>query len=293
MHIFRTTSRWAAAFLSAALAASAHAQCASHAGVDAIVDHYVTRTPATLPQEMDQVFADCLRAAFDKRLLENVGPLVGFKVALTSAAMQQRFGTDQPVWGRLYRGMLVPNGSTVETMFGAQPRFEADLLVRVGSAAIHQARTLEEVIASIDQVIPFIELPDLVVDAPQRLTASSLAAINAGARSGVMGEAIPVPRGSSERARLIEELRDMRVVVSDAAGVPLSQGRGDDMLKGHPLWSLVWLADALSAQSRQLRAGDIVSLGSFSPLLVPQAGMVGTVTYQGLSDAKPVTVKFK
>lgn len=159
--------------------------------------------------------------------------------------------------------MLLPNSSTVDTAFGAQPRFEADLLVRVSSVAINRALTLEEVVASIDQVIPFIELPDLVVETPQGLNAESLAAINAGARLGVMGDAITVPQSGSARARLIEELRDIRVVVRDGAGVQSGQGLGGDMLRGHPLWSLVWLAGALSGQPRMLQAGDLVSLGSW------------------------------
>lgn len=260
---------------------------------DAVVDSYLARKPASLPAQVDQAFADCLRAAFDSRLRQHVGPVIGFKVALTSAAMQQRFGTDQPVWGRLYSSMLVESGSVVDPAFGAQPRFEADLLVRVSSDAVNRATTLEEVLASIDQVIPFIELPDLVVDAPQTLTAVSLSAVNAGARSGVMGEPVAVPVGSEARKQLMEELRAMQVTVTDGAGSPLAQGHGADMLKGHPLWSVVWLAGALAGQPRALQRGDLVSLGSFSPLLVPKPGRSATVSYGGLSGAKPVSVQFK
>jgi hypothetical protein len=42
------------------------------------------------------------------------------------------------------------------------------MLVRVGDAAINKARTPEQVLRHIDQVIPFIELPDLVVQVPPR-----------------------------------------------------------------------------------------------------------------------------
>ena len=61
--------------------------------------------------------------------------------------------------------MVRPGGSTVPAAFGARPLYEADLLVRVKDAAINHARTPEEVLQHIDQVIPFIELPDLVVQA--------------------------------------------------------------------------------------------------------------------------------
>lgn len=279
--------------LMSGIAAASQAACLDEQQIDALAAHYRARTPATVPQTMGEADADCTRAKFDARLRAELGPVIGFKVALTSQAMQKRFGTDQPVWGRFYRGMLLPHGATVDAGFGARPRFEADLLVRVGSDAINQARTLDDVVASIDQVIPFIELPDLIVDTPEQLTAHSLSAVNAGARSGVMGEAITVPQDAEARRLLLDDLRDMHVVISDGNGARLGEGRGSDMLDGHPLWSLVWLAASMARQNRALRPGDIVSLGSFSPLLQPRPGLVGTVTYDGLTGAKPVTVRFR
>ncbi len=59
--------------------------------------------------------------------------------------------------------MLLPSGSIVPANFGARPLFEGDLIVRVGSDAINDATTRQEVLAALDAVIPFIELPDFAL----------------------------------------------------------------------------------------------------------------------------------
>ena len=42
-----------------------------------------------------------------------------------------------------------------------------------------------------------------------------------------------------------------------------------------------------------MQPGDLISLGSFSPLLPPKAGLSVMATYDGLPGAAPVRVTFK
>jgi 2-keto-4-pentenoate hydratase len=188
--------------------------------------------------------------------------------------------------------MLLADGATVEAAFGARPLFEADMLVRVKSADINQAKTPMDVLEAIDQVIPFIELPDLVVQAPPKLNGPAISAINVGARLGVAGKPIAVPATRGERYAMLDALRDMNVVLTDGFGVPLGVGKGSDILE-HPLNAVVWLAQALAKEGLAMKPGDLISLGSFSPLLPPKPGLKATATYQGLPGAAPVSVLFK
>lgn len=256
-----------------------------------LVDYLAHRPTANPPANLDAASAACTRAKWQQQLASVAGPLAGYKAGLTNPAVQKRFNTTEPVWGALYQRMLLRNGSTVPAAFGARPLFEADMLVRVKSAAINQARTPAEVLASVDQVIPFIELPDLMVEAPPKLNGTALSAINVGARLGVVGQPMAVPRDAAARQRLLDGLQGMTVRVSDASGV-LSSGKGSDIL-GHPLNAVVWLTGALRQQGLQLQPGQVVSLGSFSPLSPPKAGQKVTVQYEGLPGAKPVTVNFR
>ncbi|NMM79625.1 fumarylacetoacetate hydrolase [Acidovorax sp. SRB_14] len=277
---------------SVACATAAQAQCLTDAQAAEMAAHYLARTPAANPENLSAADGACTRAKFNALLAPRLGKVVGYKAGLTNPAVQKRFNTDKPVWGKLYEGMVLPSGASVPAAFGARPLFEADMLVRVKSAAINQARTPMDVLAAIDQVIPFIELPDLMVQAPSKLNGPGVAAINVGARLGVAGSPLPVPAYRAERHALLDALRDMRVVVSEGSGAQLAQGQGSDILE-HPLNAVVWLAAALAQEGLAMQPGDLISLGSFSPLMPPKAGQSITVRYEGLAGAAPVAVRFE
>ena len=278
--------------LSVVCATAAQAECLSDAQAAEMAGHYAAKTPAANLENLSDADGACTRAKFNALLAPRLGKVVGYKAGLTNPAVQKRFNTDKPVWGKLYEGMVLQSGASVPAAFGARPLFEADMLVRVKSAAINHAKTPMDVLAAIDQVIPFIELPDLIVQAPPKLNGAGVAAINVGARLGVAGAPVAVPAYRAERYAMLDALRDMRVVVSDGSGAPLAQGKGSDILE-HPLNAVVWLAGALAQEGLAMQPGDLISLGSFSPLMPPKAGLAVTVRYEGLPGAAPVAVRFE
>ena len=282
----------AAVGIGVAMATGAQAQCLADAQVGALAQSYAAKTPAPNFPALSDEDGACTRAKFNALLAARLGKVVGYKAGLTNPAVQKRFNTDKPVWGKLYEGMVQPSGFTTQAGFGARPLYEADMLVRVKSAAINHARTPFEVLENIDQVIPFIELPDLVVQAPPQLNGPGVGAINVGARLGVAGAPIAVPVTRGERYRLLDALERMEVQLTNNNGELLASGRGGDIL-GHPLNAVVWIAQALQKEDIALQPGDLVSLGSFSPLLPPRPGLSVTATYQGLPGAQPVQVHFK
>ena len=266
---------------------AAQAACLSDAEVQALMDAYTARQPAANPEGLSSADGECSRAKLLKLLDAKFGAPIGYKAGLTNPAVQKRFNHDAPVWGALYAPMLLNSGAVVDAGFGARPLFEADLLVRVSSGAVNQAKTVDEVLAAIDQVIPFIELPDLVVQAPPKLNGAAISAINVGARLGAVGTPMAVQRN----AKFSNALRDMVTIVK-VDGVEVDRGKGSDVLE-HPLNAVVWLVKDLAREGRLLKPGDLVSLGSFSKLLPPKAGLAVEVQYQGLPGNPVVTVSFK
>jgi 2-keto-4-pentenoate hydratase len=274
--------------LTAAWVPAAHAACLSDLDAAAMVANYMAKTPAATPEGLSKEDGECSRTKVNKFLAQQIGATqVGYKAGLTNPAVQKRFNASAPVWGQLYAPMLLKDGATVDAKFGARPLFEADMLVRVSSAGINQARTPEDVLKSIDQVIPFIELPDLVVVAPPKLNGAAIAAINVGARLGVMGAPMAVQR----TAAFSDALRDMVVMVK-GDGAELDKGKGSDVLE-HPLNAVVWLVEDLAKQGVKLKKGDLISLGSFSKLLPPKPGLNVEVEYQGLPGNPVVKVSFR
>ncbi len=270
------------------LVGTAHAECLSDLQAAALVANYLAKTPAANPEGLSDADAACSRAKVNKYLVQQTGAkVIGYKAGLTNPAVQKRFNASAPVYGVLYQPMMLQDGATVDAKFGARALYEADLLVRVRDTMVNQAKTPEDVVRHIDQVIPAIELPDLVVAAPPKLNGAAISAINVGARYFVMGTPIPVVPTTP----VAEALRTMVVVITGPEGEQ-DRGKGSDVLE-HPLNAVIWLAQELQRQGLSLKKGDLVSVGSFSKLLPPKAGQKITVQYQGLPGNPVVSVNFK
>ncbi|WP_207538960.1 2-keto-4-pentenoate hydratase [Sabulicella rubraurantiaca] len=271
----------AAAALAFALPAAA--ACPDEAAVQDLARSLLANQPAQPLEGMTGLpDGQCAQDRLVAILSREWGRPVGYKVGLTNAAAQQRFGLAHPITGTIYEATVRNrSGAELPARFGSVPTVEADLIVRVSSEAINDARDHMAVLRAIDQVIPFIEMPDLVL--AQGMNGPNLLAINVGARLGVVGEPIPV-EASEDFAR---RLGAMTVVLENGER-ELARAPGTALL-GHPLNVLPWLAQDLASRGRRLRVGDLVSLGGFSPALPTEAGRTYTVRYEGLMP-QPVSV---
>lgn len=229
----------------------------------------------------------CARAALVEALPAVLGQRVGYKAAFTGKAVQQRFGVPGPAWGVMFDRYLLTSGASLPAAFGAVPRFEPDLLVEVAGPGLAQAATPAEALRHLRAVIPFIELPDLILDGPAN--GHAIAAINTGFRGGVLGDPISVEENVEA---LQSSLASMTVSARDAAtGTRLGEARGGSLME-HPLNAAIWLARALLEAGIPLRPGDLLSLGGFMPPAAPAPGMQLEVRYQGLPGNPVVVVHF-
>jgi 2-keto-4-pentenoate hydratase len=282
--------RSAVAFLLlACLAASVHAACPDDIQVAAFVSDYRDlQVSRGFGPDLTMQDALCAQSKVVRRLSESLGPVVGYKAGLTNPAVQVRFGVDHPVRGFLLRDMLVRSGAQLPAKFGARPLWEADLIVEVEDpAGLLRARTAREAAESVSFVVPFMELPDLLLDSKETLNGPALVAINVGARMGALGA--PIPMQTSDE--FIDALANMTVVLIED-GRELARGPGSAIM-GHPLSSAMWLAHDLERSGVGLKAGDLLSLGTFLPFQPTKPGTTVTVQYLGLPGDPSVTVSFK
>lgn len=251
-----------------------------------LADFYLNCEPAiSLTEGLSLETGQRIQAAFIEQLRPHFGKRVGYKAGLTNAIAQERFQVSQPLRGELLAQMLLPSGSTVRADFGARPFFEGDLMVRVGSETINDATTPQEALAALDAVIPFLELPDLVYGAEAKLDGTALVAINVGARFGVTGE--PIPLAATQEWE--ERLGNVRVILRDREGNELAQGESKALL-GHPLQVVLWLKDSLRASGRSLQKGNLLSLGTITPLIPAEPGTTIRAQYLGLDPNQTVEV---
>ena len=233
--------------------------------------------------ELSLIEAVDLRDRYVYQLMSELGSIVGYKAGLTSPEAQARFGVNHPIRGVLLQDMLLESEATVPANFGARPLFEADLIVRVSDAAINQATTLEDALAALDAVIPFVELPDLMLEPNANPNAASLTAINVGARLGVMGTTIPI----EATKEWMTTLGNIQVEIVDESGAILAEGNSSSLLE-HPLEVVLWLRDNLKQSGLCLRPGDLLSLGSITTPTPVQGQKNLRTRYQGLKQNEPV-----
>ena len=270
------------------LVCSAQAACPSDTEITAIVARYVSlEAVPNPPSDMTMEDAACGRDKFIAALKHKYGRHVGYKAALTNPAVQKALNYPNPIRGTLFETMLA-DGTELPAKFGARPLFEADMVMEVKDAAINQATTHLEALRGISRIYPFIELPDVLVEAPSKLTAQSFLFLNAGARHGVLGKPLVV----TATPELVESLANMTVRLSDQEGKELEAGKGSAIL-GHPLNAVLWLIKELNGSGIALQKGDLLSLGSFSRPQPPKAGTGITVTYEGLPGSPTVSVRFR
>jgi 2-keto-4-pentenoate hydratase len=244
--------------------------------VQGITEAWLAGMEIGVPPLRDMEQALCVQEGLVNAL---PGTPIGWKVGLTSEAMRERLGVDEPVAGRLLEGMILEDGARAERDYAVRPLVEADLMVRVADAGIMQATTQEEVLGHLDAFIPFIELADLMFREGEALTAEAITAINVGARLGVAGEPVGLEvsdewlaalGGMTVRVERTDENGEATEIVGDFPG---------SAILGHPLEAVLWLIGHLEARGESLEAGDLISLGSFGPAMdVPEEGGI-RVTY--------------
>ena len=251
-----------------------------------IADAYLTKQSITeFNHNLTWEDANSIQEKLINILSSSQGELIGYKAALTNKKAQETFKVKEPLLGILLENMLLPSGITIPANFGAKPMIEGDLMVRVASEKINEVTTPQDTLKYLDAVIPFLELPDLVYDKNIKVNAEMLIAINAGARLGVVGEVITIDRENINK----DTLKDISVKLIDESGEIIAQGNSNALL-GDPLNVVFWIKEQLNAQRKTLKKGDLLSLGSITPLIPVEIGKTINAQYTGLEKDQVIEV---
>lgn len=192
---------------------------------------------------------------------------IGWKIGLTSRAMQQALGITTPDSGVLLSDMRFDNGAKVPAGRFIQPRIEAEIAFVMKKDLSGAGVTREGVLAATDYVAPALEILDTRVlradpETGQPRVIYDTVADNAANAGVVLGSARHDPKAV--------DLPWVGAIVS-RDGVVEETGLGAGVL-GDPVMGMVWLVQRLASYDAGLSAGDIVLSGSFIRPLEAPAG---------------------
>ncbi|MEU7476772.1 2-keto-4-pentenoate hydratase [Lentzea sp. NPDC042327] len=198
--------------------------------------------------------------------------VIGHKVGLSSPAMQQMMGVDEPDYGHLLDDMQLHG--TADASAYLYPRVEVEIAFLLGHDLPGEGCTVADVLAATEFVAPAIELIDSRI-ADWRITLPDTIADNASSAAFVLGD---------ERVRPSDV--DIRGVEATLArnGEPVAQGRGDAVL-GDPAIAVAWLAQKVATFGVRLLAGDIVLPGSCTRAFDAKPGDEFRAEFAGLGSA--------
>ena len=184
--------------------------------------------------------------------------VVGWKIGLTSKAMQTALGIDIPDSGVLFDDMVFLSGDTVPKGRFIQPRIEAEIAFVMKTGLSGADVTRDDVLAATDFVAPSIEILDTRILRQDPKTGATRAVLdtisdNAANAGVVLGKRRHAPRAV--------ELRWVGAIVSRNGEVE-ETGLGAGVLND-PFESVVWLARRMATYGQSIAPGDVILSGSF------------------------------
>lgn len=115
--------------------------------------------PLTLAYpDMDMDDAYAIQRAWVDRKLSEGRTVTGYKIGLTSRAMQMAMKIDTPDFGVLLDDMCFANGATIPTGRFTDPRIETEFAFVMRDALFGEDVTIDQVMAATDYVVPALEL---------------------------------------------------------------------------------------------------------------------------------------
>lgn len=228
--------------------------------------------------EMDVVDAYEIQLLNIRRRVRAGATVLGHKVGLSSLAMQQMMGVDEPDYGHLLSDMEVSSGSPVDAGRYCYPRVEVEVGFVLGATLPGEDCTEEDVLGATEAVAPAIELIDSRIR-DWRIGLVDTIADNASSAGFVLGPERVKPR-------------DIDLLTIDATlrrnGEVVAEGRSDAVL-GNPVTAVAWLARKVASFGVRLEAGHVILPGSCTRAIDVRPGDDFVAEFAGLGA---VTLSF-
>jgi 2-keto-4-pentenoate hydratase len=199
--------------------------------------------------------------------------IVGYKIAMTSPETMALAGAIEPAFGALTSSAVVTSPAAESLSDLYQPMIEAEL-VFIFDEDLTPAATEEEIVGR-SRLVPAIEIPSARYrDWFGRMRVVDLVSDNTATGLLVVGP------DSIAADQLALETIVMRLRHD---GQEVARGISAEVL-GSPASAVAWLARRLAERGKTLRAGSLVSSGTFTMPVRPDAGQY-VADFEGIGSA--------
>lgn len=234
------------------------------------LDPLVSRYP-----DIDVVDAYEIQLINIRRKLDAGARIVGHKVGLSSKAMQQMMGVDEPDYGHLLADMEVYEDVPVDTSRYLFPRVEVEVGFVLGADLPGEECTEADVLAATVAYAPAIELIDSRIKNWNIALADTISD-NASSAGFVLGPQRVAPKDI--------DIKNIDAVLTRNDEV-IAEGRSDAVL-GDPVIAVAWLARKVASFGVRLKAGDIVLPGSCTRAIDARPGDSFHAEFAGLGSVR-------
>jgi 2-oxopent-4-enoate/cis-2-oxohex-4-enoate hydratase len=194
-----------------------------------------------------------------QRRLDAGETVVGKKIGVTSAPVQQMLGVYEPDFGQLLSGMVYSNGDTIPLNTLIQPRAEGEIAFVLKHDLAGPGVTAVDVLRATDYVVPCFEIVDSRID-NWDIKIVDTVADNASCGVYVLGDR---PMDPFEVDLALVGMTIMVQRPGDPTAELFTTGAGASV-QGSPVNSVVWLANTLGRLGIPFRAGEVILSGSLS-----------------------------
>ena len=199
--------------------------------------------------------------------------VIGKKIGVTSAVVQNMLGVDQPDFGYLTDRMVAEEGEPLSLSTKMiQPRAEGEIAFVLKHDIEGPGVTVADVLRATDFIVPCFEIVDSRIR-DWNIKIQDTVADNASCGYFLMGqEAIDPRRIDLSTCGMVVELN----------GKLCSTGAGAAALGASPVTTMVWLANTLGKLGTSLKAGEVILSGSLVPLQPVKPGDYMSVSIGGI-----------
>ena len=201
--------------------------------------------------------------------------VVGHKVGLSSKAMQQMMGVDEPDYGHLLDEMQAFEDTPVKAGSYLYPRVEVEVGFVLAEDLPGAECTEDDVLAATAAFAPSIELIDTRIT-DWKIKLCDTIADNASSAGFVLGAERVAPKNVDIKSIDAVLTRNDEVVAN---------GRSDAVL-GNPVTAVAWLARKVESFGVRLRKGDIVLPGSCTRAIDARPGDHFVAEFAGLGSVR-------